>query len=841
MDGTMNRTLSWRLLVLLVLLLATVVGVCVVSGHSEADVDNEHGSHSGDSDLHPRFPESMTTQQYLQEEDVISHRRESNVQFVPAGMDNLVAFSRDAFASDKISVVEITDVALRRRSPLVSAAKTQRRLRYKNLENFRFGVWAGDDLLDKENTQSLIVYTCTAPSDIRRCCSPEKPLPDCCHWTNHTSAGSNLTGESDVAHLTEWLMDRSVPPVSRLTWRNIGVTKKCNNPTVILYLPLEGASRNSEAKINKEHLACTVDLARKWTFGLEEDCEDCWSLVAIGAESVDQCHEECRRKFYFKWAPLSAHPRLNPADPQRLRNPEFDLMPRLEIFDPATGAIYTMRVESAHEDKSDAMPEIEDPDHPSYIAPVFARTVNEKTLSTSNFTNDFIEAYLDGSLEPSIFSKQLLRSRLTVSKVSSDVGFMSTDVTLPNQTRVVIVGAGPAGIGMAVALKQAEIDEVIVIEKGAIGQSLRSWPEKMQWITPSFYGNPFKAVDLNSIDPHSSPGYVLNSEHPTGMQYSEYLRKVVDARDLNVYEHSRAKWIQPTQGEYDGTPSAGFNLCIHHQWTSEYTACNETTGRIVFAQYVIWAGGQWHNQILPHVDDLYGWIWGVRPDDKNWMTLRKHEDAETVLVVGGGESGMDAALSLVEAGVPNVYIFDKIARWENSTQGIDRLSLFTQHRLEQCLRTGQLHLVAERVRAVEAYRHRKTNKITFVVTASRHKFKTDVPPIITVGFHHRPNIIQRLFAWDIHDNSTQSNGRPYLTPLDESTITPGLFMAGPAVSQLLADGYGGTTRIPFENLYQYRTRFPVVANAISQRIGKDAKEALGTYRSHGMYMDAEVV
>ena len=71
---------------------------------------------------------------------------------------------------------------------------------------------------------------------------------------------------------------------------------------------------------------------------------------------------------------------------------------------------------------------------------------------------------------------------------------------------VVIVGAGPAGIGVAVTLKRMGINFVIV-EKDSIGSSFKKWPEETQFISPSFTGNFFRMPDLNAITPETSPAF----------------------------------------------------------------------------------------------------------------------------------------------------------------------------------------------------------------------------------------------------------------------------------------------------------------------------------------------
>ena len=55
---------------------------------------------------------------------------------------------------------------------------------------------------------------------------------------------------------------------------------------------------------------------------------------------------------------------------------------------------------------------------------------------------------------------------------------------------VVIVGAGPAGIGMAMVLGKVPGLEFGVLESDRIGEFFRRWSAQTRLIRPSFYSNP---------------------------------------------------------------------------------------------------------------------------------------------------------------------------------------------------------------------------------------------------------------------------------------------------------------------------------------------------------------
>jgi len=79
---------------------------------------------------------------------------------------------------------------------------------------------------------------------------------------------------------------------------------------------------------------------------------------------------------------------------------------------------------------------------------------------------------------------------------------------------VIIVGAGPAGIGVAVALREVGVDNILVLDRHEVGASFKRWPREMRFITPSFTSNAFGLLDLNAIVAGTSPAYTLDQEHP---------------------------------------------------------------------------------------------------------------------------------------------------------------------------------------------------------------------------------------------------------------------------------------------------------------------------------------
>ncbi|MAF93617.1 hypothetical protein CMO85_03015, partial [Candidatus Woesearchaeota archaeon] len=69
----------------------------------------------------------------------------------------------------------------------------------------------------------------------------------------------------------------------------------------------------------------------------------------------------------------------------------------------------------------------------------------------------------------------------------------------------VIVGAGAAGVGMAIALMHAGVENYLIIERDSVGSSFAAWPNETRFITPSFPSNSIGMLDLNSVAIGVSP------------------------------------------------------------------------------------------------------------------------------------------------------------------------------------------------------------------------------------------------------------------------------------------------------------------------------------------------
>lgn len=408
---------------------------------------------------------------------------------------------------------------------------------------------------------------------------------------------------------------------------------------------------------------------------------------------------------------------------------------------------------------------------------------------------------------------------------------------LPATVDVAIVGGGPAGLGTAIAMKDAGIDDTIILEQGAVGETFRKWPQEMRFVSPSFYSNPFKVPDLNAVNPHSSPAFVLNAGHPSGANYAEYLEMLADYYNLNVHENTGVASITPSTRELPSSLGDG---------NTTYSGFDVVTasGATIFSRYVVWAGGEFQFPKQPlfpgaelglHSSKVYSWA---------NFTSTVTADRGSMVVVGGYESGIDAAVNLVDSGVQNVFVFDKHAHWENRQgEPSELLSPRTIERLDRALAAqahggGKIHTLKQRVAKIvdtlpatgevdsDTEEAAEPSSGRYRVYADDGAiYYTNTPPILGTGFKGNSSVVADMFGWD------EATDYPTLTANDEAVKTPGLFLVGPAVRHRLKED----TWI-FCFIYKYRSRFPVVAKAIAERLGRNHKK-LADWRSHNMFMD----
>ncbi|MCY3918844.1 MAG: NAD(P)-binding domain-containing protein [Chloroflexi bacterium] len=353
---------------------------------------------------------------------------------------------------------------------------------------------------------------------------------------------------------------------------------------------------------------------------------------------------------------------------------------------------------------------------------------------------------------------------------------------------VVVVGAGAAGVGVAVTLQHAGIENFVVLDRHTVGASFASWPAETRFITPSYATNSIGMLDLNSIAIGTSPAYSLGVEHPTGEDYAAYLRAVAQFFELPVRQEVDVLQVAKVGG--------GFRI--------------ETADESLQAKHVIWAAGEFQ---YPRFGGFVG-----SELCRHTATIASYDELEgdDFIVVGGYESGVDAAYHLA-CRDKRVCLFDKDCPWEEeSSDPSDALSPFTLERMREDQFVEQVELFPNT--PIESVA--RVDTVYEVTAQGGRRLRTPVPPLLAGGFEGSQRLVADLFE-------RREDGSLLLSEDDESTLVPGVFLCGPAVRH---------NEHVFCFIFKYRQRFAVVAKAIATSLGLPAED-LEEYRKWGMYLD----
>jgi thioredoxin reductase len=345
------------------------------------------------------------------------------------------------------------------------------------------------------------------------------------------------------------------------------------------------------------------------------------------------------------------------------------------------------------------------------------------------------------------------------------------------RTRVLIVGAGPAGLGVSAALMRAGVIDQLVVDAREVGAAFRHWPRGMSLLTPSFHSNAFGLTDLNAIDPETSPADFLRTQHPDGPGYASYLEAVVAHHQLPVSTGVVVKSITKSGDEFIA----------------------ETSHGNIHAIYLVWAAGQFFH---PREHTFPGSEHAIHSSRiRDWAAL----EGDAFTIIGGYESGIDAALNLIALG-KSVKVVSRGEPWKSDHPDPSRsLSPRTLDRLRELLQTPEKAARLEFIRNADIRRIEPGEGFWTLRDHDGIPLASATRPILANGFHSGLGLVADLFEYD------DSNLPIFTEEADESTLTPGLFYSGSSLVH---------RNSLFCFIYKFRARFGVIAAEIATRLGK---------------------
>ena len=300
---------------------------------------------------------------------------------------------------------------------------------------------------------------------------------------------------------------------------------------------------------------------------------------------------------------------------------------------------------------------------------------------------------------------------------------------------VLIVGAGPIGLACGIEARRRNLSH-IVVDKGCLVNSIFHYPINMTFFSTS------DRLEIGEVP------FISHGTKPTRREALEYYRRVVSAWKLNVKTYERVINIS---GEMN-------NFQV------------ETEKNSYLARMVIVATGYYDNpnllmipgEELPKVKHYY--------DEPHSYTYRK------VVVIGGANSAVDAALELFRVGAQVTMVVREDSLW----QGI---KYWVKPEIENRINEG----------SIKAYFNSTVQKIS----EKSIEIKTPVK-LITLendfvfamtGYHPDFDFLKKI--------GVQLESDQYLSPNHDTdtleTNRPGLFLAGVVCSGM------ETSRLFIEN------------------------------------------
>lgn len=309
------------------------------------------------------------------------------------------------------------------------------------------------------------------------------------------------------------------------------------------------------------------------------------------------------------------------------------------------------------------------------------------------------------------------------------------------KTDVVIVGAGPIGLELAVCLKQMGV-AYEQIEAGQIGQTISWYPRQVQ-----FFSSP-ERIAIAGMPLHTTAQNKASRE-----EYLAYLRAVVQHYELHIRTFERVEHIDSID---DG-------FVVHSKRGVE----KKTT----FASHVVLAIGDMHHPRLMHIpgEDL--------PHVTHYFEDPHRYFNQRLLIIGGKNSAVEAALRCYRIGAKVTISYRK------PDFDKDTIKYWLLPEIKSLIDAGHItfHPCTTPVQIVREH---------VKLTPSREETCQDSPTRPERSFNVPADFVLALTGYMmdtslLQDAGVELAGAEHAPSLDEDTMQtniPGLYVAGTAIA-----------------------------------------------------------
>lgn len=288
-----------------------------------------------------------------------------------------------------------------------------------------------------------------------------------------------------------------------------------------------------------------------------------------------------------------------------------------------------------------------------------------------------------------------------------------------NKVDAVIVGGGPCGLSAAIELQNIGLTP-IVIEKGNIVNALYNYPTHQTFFSTS------EKLAIGDVP------FIIEERKPRRNQALVYYREVVKAKNILINRFEKVEKVEKMD---------------HHFIVTSDKAVYETP-------YVIIATGYYDHPNLLEVP-------GENLPKVHHYFKEAHEFFDTdVIVIGGKNSAVDAALELNKAGARVTVVYRGAAY-------SPKIKPWVLPEFEACVREGEITMHFES--NVQEIREKE---VVLNVRGEEQIVKNDFVFAMT-GYHPDHGFIRAMGV-----NIDDATGRPQFNPETMETNIENLFIAG---------------------------------------------------------------
>ncbi|MED1123119.1 YpdA family putative bacillithiol disulfide reductase [Bacillus atrophaeus] len=289
------------------------------------------------------------------------------------------------------------------------------------------------------------------------------------------------------------------------------------------------------------------------------------------------------------------------------------------------------------------------------------------------------------------------------------------------EEKAIVIGGGPCGLSAAIHLKQIGID-ALVIEKGNVVNSIYNYPTHQTFFSSS------EKLEIGDV------AFITENRKPVRIQALSYYREVVRRKDIRVNAFETVQTVTKTDGNK-------FQI--------------ETSKGTYVTPYCIIATGYYDN---PNYMNLPG---EQLPKVFHYFKEGHPYFDKDVVVIGGKNSSVDAALELVKCGARVTVLY----RGKEYSPSIKPWIL---PEFEALVRNGTIHM--EFGACVEEITE---DKVMFRTGQNELvSIKNDVVFAMT-GYHPDHGFLKKIGV-----KIDEESGRPYFNEETMETNVEGVFIAG---------------------------------------------------------------